>query len=459
MKQLFFGNFGVTFLQYTKWPHGDRNGWDLLQNQPYQPEAEMNIAQMAGKLRDRINDFSGELSKNFCKTEKRFIHEMIYGIQARQSVRLSEIARSLNEDIRLKKTIDRLSSRLSRPGMAEEITESVIRHGKNRIKENTLLIVDPTDITKKYAEKMQYLARVRDGSDKVIGNGYWMVEVIAAETGERDVVPLYQSLYSQKAPDFESENAEVLNAIHRVSRHTGDAGIWVIDRGGDRGKILGPLLKNGRKFIIRMRGDRHVLFRGKRRSMEEVAQACPLVYADRVVKETKGKEEAYSLEYGYRKIKLPEYEKPLYLLVIKGFGVKPLILLTPIALRKKRSLLWWVLESYLTRWRIEETIRFIKQSYQLEDVRVLTYERLKNMMALVLAAVHFAAVYLGRRPKLEIMAVHIMRAAKRIFGIPDFRFYALADGIGKILDRADKGPYKKRILPQKGPQQLSLFET
>jgi hypothetical protein len=81
------------------------------------------------------------------------------------------------------------------------------------------------------------------------------------------------------------------------------------------------------------------------------------------------------------------------------------------------------------------------------------------MMALVLAAVHFAAVYLGRRPKLEIIAVHIMRAAKRIFGIPDFRFYALADGIGRILNRVDKGPYRKRILLQKGPQQLSLFET
>jgi hypothetical protein len=419
----------------------------------------MSISHVAGKLRDRICDFSGILSKSFCKTEKRFIHEMIYGIQARQSVRLSEIARSLNEDIRLKKTIERLSSRLARKGMAEEISERVIQHGRHRIKENTLLIVDPTDITKPYAEKMEYLARVRDGSDNVIGNGYWMVEVIAAETGERDVVPLYQSLYSQKAPGFESENAEVLQAIHTVCNYAGSAGIWVMDRGGDRGEIIHPLLENDREFIIRMRGDRHVLFRGKVRSMEEVARDCPLVYADRVVKETKGNEEAYNLEYGYRKIKLPEYGKPLYLLIVKGFGTKPLILLTTIELRKKRSLLWWVMESYLTRWRIEETIRFIKQSYQLEDVRVLTYERLKNMMALVLAAVHFAAVCLGTRPKLEIIAVHIMRAAKRIFGIPDFRFYALADGIGRILNRVDKGPYRKRILLQKGPQQLSLFET
>jgi hypothetical protein len=419
----------------------------------------MSISHVAGKLRDRIDDFSGILSKTFCKTERRFIHEMVYGIQAGQSVRLSEIARSLNENIQLKKTIERLSSRLGRKGMAEEITERVIQHGKGRIKENTLLIVDPTDITKPYAEKMEYLAKVHDGSNNTIGSGYWMLEVIAADTGEREVVPLYQSLYSQEAPGFESENAEILHAIQTVCRYTGNAGIWVIDRGGDRRKIFIPLLEKDRKFIIRMRGDRHVIFRGETRSMEEVARGCPLVYADRVVKETKGKERAYNLEYGFRKIRLPGHKNSLYLLVIRGFGETPLMLLTSIELRKKRSLLWWVLESYLTRWRIEETIRFIKQSYNLEDVRVLTYERLRNMMALVLAAVHFAAVYLGRRPKLEIMAVHIIKAAKRIFGIPDFRFYALADGIGAILGRTDKGPYKRKILSPKGPLQLFLFET
>jgi hypothetical protein len=34
-------------------------------------------------------------------------------------------------------------------------------------------------------------------------------------------------------------------------------------------------------------------------------------------------------------------------------------------------------------WRMVETIRFIKQSYQLEDIRLLTYVRLQNMMALL----------------------------------------------------------------------------
>jgi hypothetical protein len=37
----------------------------------------------------------------------------------------------------------------------------------------------------------------------------------------------------------------------------------------------------------------------------------------------------------------------------------------------------------LTPWRIEETFRFVKQSYNLEDVRVIEYQRLKNLVILV----------------------------------------------------------------------------
>ena len=79
------------------------------------------------------------------------------------------------------------------------------------------------------------------------------------------------------------------------------------------------------------------------------------------------------------------------------------------------------------------------------------------MMALVLASVYFAAVYLDTRPKLEIMATHILKTAKRILGIPDFRHYALADGIGRILYRIDKGP-RKDPSETHSSAQLLLFD-
>jgi hypothetical protein len=38
-------------------------------------------------------------------------------------------------------------------------------------------------------------------------------------------------------------------------------------------------------------------------------------------------------------------------------------------------------------------------------------------------------VRIGYKPKIHILALHALNASQRIFGIPDFRYYALADGI------------------------------
>jgi len=172
------------------------------------------------------------------------------------------------------------------------------------------------------------------------------------------------------------------------------------------------------------------------------------------------KERARTIEYGYRKVKLPGREEDLYLVVVKGFGKKPLMLLTTIPMRRNRRVLWSVVGGYLTRWRIEESIRFVKQSYRLEDIRVMTYRRLKNLVALVLAASYFAAVHLGEGLKLRILARRVLKVAKRFFGVPDFHYYALADGIATILSHATVGPIGRHgKAPPKTPQlQLLLFE-
>jgi hypothetical protein len=417
----------------------------------------MNIAKVARKIQGQIHQFSGKLSRRLPKVARRFIEEMIYGIQTRGSVRLSEIARSLNEGIPLKKTINRLSQQLKRPGLLEDVEEAIIAEGKNRIKEDTLLIVDVSDITKPYAEKMEYLAQVRDGSNKVIGEGYWTMQVVGVECGEKEITPLYHELYSQSSPDFISENREILKAIERVGEDIKGRGIWVIDRGGDRGRLFKYLLESKKRFIVRLVGDRNLVYRGKEVLALSLAESCPLLYSERVVKEEKGEEKAYTLEYGFRKVRLPGREERLYLVVVKGFGSKPMLLLTTEEVEKKRQRLWWFVEAYLTRWMIEETIRFVKQSYRLEDIRVLTYDRLRNMMGLVLAASYFAAVYLGFRVKMEILVTHVLKASKRIFGIPDFRYYAIADGIRELLNRYNRGIVEFTTIIT-GSKQLALFD-
>lgn len=190
----------------------------------------MHYARIASKVREQIFKFSGELSSGLPKVARRFLAESLYGIQARQSVRLTEIARALEEKIPLRKTQYRLSRQLGRQGLWKRIMSCLCRMGSWRVKKDTLLVIDITDITKKYAEKMEYIAHVRDGSEGSVGKGYWTCSVIGAEIGEPGLTPLYSRLYSQAGPDYQSENAEIRKAIDLVSEHTEKRGIWVMDR-------------------------------------------------------------------------------------------------------------------------------------------------------------------------------------------------------------------------------------
>jgi hypothetical protein len=395
----------------------------------------MNGMQVAGRLRAQLVKFSGIFSPRFTKPQSAFVTEMIYGIQASQDVKLSAIGRALNEPIDLQKTTERFSRHLKVPGMAQVINEQIVAHAAARVRHDTLIVVDPTDVRKTYAERMPYLATVRDGSSGQFVPGYWACVAVACDPDKRRVTPLHQRLWSAEAPDFISENAQLLEVIDTIRGPTQGRGIYVMDRGGDRMKLFNPLLDRKLRFIFRLVGDRHLVWRGRERAAAEIGRDCAMHFAESVIKTDLETERRFHLEYGMRPVKLPGRSEQLYLVVVRGFGEEPLLLLTNVALHPTRKSLWAIVQGYIARWLVEETIRFIKQSYQVEDIRVLHYERLRNLMALVLAAVYFSAVWLGESLKLAVLATRVVQVAKRFFGVPDFHYYALADGIATLFSR------------------------
>ena len=166
----------------------------------------------------------------------------------------------------------------------------------------------------------------------------------------------------------------------------------------------------------------------------------------RIIKLQDGQEKTYDLRYGVEPIRLVGRDERLQLVVVAGFGEEPMLLLTN-ALEGARDSqsLWWIAQIYLTRWKIEETFRFVKQSYNLEDIRVMKYQRLKNLVVLVTAAAYFAATFLGQKMKLRILCEKLLIISQRFFGIPPFRFYALAEGIQKILSQTSPSPPEKSL--------------
>src|SRR4030042_201310 len=93
------------------------------------------LAQTAVKIRDQMARFSGKLSQGLCKPAQRFVEEMIYGIQAAQSVQLSTIGRSLGEEIPLLKTVKRLSEDLFRRELRPVLQAALLREGAEQIQE------------------------------------------------------------------------------------------------------------------------------------------------------------------------------------------------------------------------------------------------------------------------------------------------------------------------------------
>ena len=96
------------------------------------------------------------------------------------------------------------------------------------------------------------------------------------------------------------------------------------------------------------------------------------------------------------------------------------------------------MEAYLSRWRIEETIRFVKQSYGFENIRVTTYARIRNMASLVLASAYFATAWIGRNIKREVLAEYLAHLGKRLGEVPEFAAYAIADGIKRAFTHFGK---------------------
>lgn len=417
----------------------------------------MYFAKTGQKLREQMVRYSGELSAGLPKVGRRFVAEMIFGIQARGSVRLTEVGRALGERVSLKKTEERLSRQLGSRDLEAHLRRRLIEQASGRIEGDTLLVLDLSDVTKKYAKKMENLGRVRDGSTKELGWGYWTLNIIGSNTKGTKLVPLYGRLYSHAVEGHESENIEIREAIGEVAEVVGKRGIWVMDRGGDRGYLFKYLLSEKLRFLVRVRADRGLQTAQGRASALELARTCPMLFNETLVKEEAGQERLVPLSCGMRKVRLPDRKEELTLVVVKGFGEEPLMILTNLPVRRSRKSIWHVVRSYITRWKIEDVIRFVKQSYHLEDVRCLTYRRLQALMVLVTAAAYFAAGYLGLRMKLRVLAGHVLRASKRVFGIPDFRLYALADGIRQFLYGQTQGLKRVFELQDQPPLQPKLF--
>ncbi len=382
-------------------------------------------------IKGQVAKFSGIISRGLPKAKQRLVREIIYGIQAGKDIKLSAITRSLNEPIPLIKTEDRLSRNLDDRDFTNEINNQICRLGSRNVLDDMVIAIDPGDIRKRYASRMECLCKIHDGSANEIGDGYWLAKAVAADVEHKKVIPLYLEAYSQKAQGFKSENDQLFKLIDTVGAHLGTRGIYAIDRGGDRGKLYDKFLEKERekRFVIRLAQSRDLIHKGVKKNCRLLASALPCPFETIIIKYEEGKEQKATVAYNALPVKLPGKDHPLFLVVVKGFGKAPMMLLTscPVHLKAKETI-WRIVEISLTRWKCDESFRYITQCYNLEDIRVRRYTSIRNMVVLILAVAYFASVYLGDNLKLKLVFERIYLVSKRFFGVPPFSIMRLPTG-------------------------------
>lgn len=390
------------------------------------------------EMKREIVNFSKKVSEGVNKSTTKFIMDMQYGLAKSGSCLISNIARSLDEDIKLNNTIERLCDKLSSLYLDDKpiIWNNYISEVKRNIDyNNAVVLFDDSDINKEHSKKLEDLDRVIDASsqDKKIVNGYHVCEATILSKNKKQPMSIYSKIYSCKSKNFVSKNKYTMESINAAEELVGDNFIGIFDRGYDDNKIINYMSKH--KFVIRLDDKRTLLFKGKKRSIEEVSKSrkgkirMTALFDDNDEKE---------LMISYTKATLPYNKKEYTLVIVYGLSEeKPMKLLTNIKLDDKEEVIK-IVRLYLSRWRIEEHFRGKKQEYDFENMRVRTMESMNNLNMMLTIHLGHIAMLADKMDK-NLLVIKIVYASKSLKDKSIVWLSQLARGIKNILSYAHSG--------------------
>ena len=232
----------------------------------------INYNRLGYEIKRDLAVFSQKISKDLKRPKSKFVTRMIYGILAGNKVHLSEIARSLNEKITLKKTIDRLSRNLFGFSEKDVVMKNYIAEVRKQIdEEQAVIVIDNSDITKPCSLKMEAISDVHDGSTGEIRKGYFTIEAAVLSKDKKMPMPVYEKVFSSAEDGFASMTHENLCCLKSLSAHFWKNCVRTLDRGFDANEYYRYFLKNDEKFVIRAKKNRNVIYRNKTQNIIDAA--------------------------------------------------------------------------------------------------------------------------------------------------------------------------------------------
>lgn len=379
----------------------------------------------------QVHVFVQTLGEACPKPSRKFLYGMTLGMAMSGSVLLSEVGRKLHALRAI--TFHALHKGLcrglkSKQWSALPVQEAYLKQARAVLPSNAIIACDLGDITKPRARKMPGLRTVRDGSSKTLKKGWWLVEIEAVFGKKGNHLPLWLELFSVGRRWYKSQRAMVEMAITTIVLHVGKLGLWVFDRGFDNWKFFDFLQNLELRFLIRVNAKRHVLdlASGKTKSLGAISQdsvACARFLWGR---KRRGR---HLIEVTFASFEILQNQQKLTLIIARGFGKNPLLLVTNEPVGDGAAAVK-LAKAYLKRWGVEEAGRLVKQVFDLENLRVLSWAGLVKLVWLTMWTYGLLCMI---RLKAKRLYENIIAAYPSFGHTPRFSYYRLAGGVAFLL--------------------------
>ena len=288
------------------------------------------------------------------------------------------------------------------------------------------LVLDGMELRRAGAHEQEYLMSVKalDGS---LVNGYRSFNVLGMGKEARGL--LYHKLISSNTPDFSSENVEIKAAIDQTEQSLigfEGAKTWAIDRGFDNDDVWWEIWKHPHSHLVNRvyHMERIVEWQTASGQWEERYLDATFQYMNhlatietelevRLQGQKYAKRQKATVELSFVPIRVyhPEDKsqtKPVWLVRAKVVGAvgKPWYLLTDWPVYDADSAVR-IFRFYQRRWSVEDTFKFIKTSFGIEEVQMLSFEAVRRLVAYGWVAAGFL-FHLGltlEQPEVHLLAV------------------------------------------------------
>lgn len=392
----------------------------------------------------------------------KFVNQACLGMLASGDIKVTGISRNLPTDKSFKATTNRLYTHLQKAELWQTISGGIVDNFTAHLATGTILSMDFTDLSKPYAQAMEGLETVRNGDTGQIGSGYRVLMISAASSGQTMPVPVVTDVFSQAQSPDQCLSAWITRHIQSICQATPNRFTWVVDRFFDTNWLITLMNDENQDFVIRLKTNRKGWAGKTTRQIPEnrkelVSAAtylscqhdCILSYWDN------GKhKQSTKVRVGVIPVRFKKLNIPMFMVVVKGFGKTPMMLLTNKAEAMTDPVS--ILKAYRLRWEVEEYTRFVKEQFQFEDIRSKKFVSLKNLTALLLLANHFLIRMIALGSKMKIVFTTLLNLAKPVKSKKaKYHAYKVALGI-KYLFRFLKGSPPRPIQKQSGQFALNF---